>query len=686
NTADSSRSAVGENGASNAATDEQQQKPQEDQQQRHDSATQPPSPRRTSSATSRRAALLSRRQPSSEAPSPGKGADGVDMPSSSRTDSTTDSRSSAYLPEVTESQARVALWALLEPLVTVGLVGHLGADACLFAWDQAVIAGFGVMLPRVAAMVVAAAADKLGACLTFAVMSEALLSHAHLVSTSQLQELMEAHCMPSIRKEMRVSHKLCPEIIGPTLKTATDILDSAYSKRTREAQGARKAHVEHTLGPSRGGSVHRSETKERVQLDLSRAAARGSGGSSNDSSDVSLRFDDDDDDDAGRRDDTKDKPRASKARGKGGEERDKGKGHRGSEKKSSGAKKNTSSNASPHRKASSSSGLSAIAENAGKAGAAKSEITRSRTRGGNASDAVARTSSAAAVAVAAEAAAASKKAGDKKNTKQILSATTKRQASVGSSSGKNINEATESHTEGSSEQTSSNDGGHNEQRHDRKSRRRSRGRDTSGSDKKRASTESEGGEKSAARSKGERRNSRSRRTSAAESSDLSEDDGSMAVDRQYGNEGGNSSKMSTSVGKGRTSDRGKDKKKKQYGKRKQSESVDNGGEKGARRRSERAKGIKTSSSSRRKLSRSSERRSQRDGDTWRETKQGAAKAHEAKPQRQASRGVKTRGVSGAPSADDDSDHSAETTAAPPTAAVSPLRKLIRGFRGLKKKG
>lgn len=50
---------------------------------------------------------------------------------------------------------------------------------------------------------------------------------------------MEAHCMPSIRKEMRVSHKLCPEIIGPTLKTATAILDSAYSKRTREAQEVR---------------------------------------------------------------------------------------------------------------------------------------------------------------------------------------------------------------------------------------------------------------------------------------------------------------------------------------------------------------------------------------------------------------------------------------------------------------
>lgn len=42
--------------------------------------------------------------------------------------------------------------------------------------------------------------------------------------------------MPAIRKEMRVSHKLCPEIVGPTLQTATEILDSAYSKKTREKQ------------------------------------------------------------------------------------------------------------------------------------------------------------------------------------------------------------------------------------------------------------------------------------------------------------------------------------------------------------------------------------------------------------------------------------------------------------------
>lgn len=89
---------------------------------------------------------------------------------------------SRALAKVNSSQARAALWALLRPLLSVGLVGHLNADACLFAWDQAVIGGFGVMLPRVAAMIVAAAADKLQACVTFARLSEALLSHSHLVS------------------------------------------------------------------------------------------------------------------------------------------------------------------------------------------------------------------------------------------------------------------------------------------------------------------------------------------------------------------------------------------------------------------------------------------------------------------------------------------------------------------------
>ncbi|CAM9738436.1 unnamed protein product [Ectocarpus sp. 13 AM-2016] len=673
NTDDSSSSAVGETRASNAATDEQQHQPQENQQQGQDRATQPPSPRRTSAATSRRAALLSQGQPSSEAPSLGKGSDGVDMPSSSRTDSTTDSRTSVHLPEVTEYQARVALWALLEPLVTMGLVGHLGADACLFAWDQAVIAGFDVMLPRVAAMVLAAAADKLGACLTFAVMSEALISHTHLVSTSQLQELMEAHCMPSIRKEMRVSHKLCPEIIGPTLKTATDILDSAYSKRTREAQEARKAHVEHTLGPSRGGSVHRGQTKERIQLDLSRTAVRGSSRGGSNGSNASLGFDDDDD--AGRSNVTKDKPRISKARGNGAQGRDKGKGHRGDEKQGSGAKKNASSHAPLHRNGS--FDPSAIAENAGQAGASMSEFTRTRTRGRNASNALARTGSA---AVLAEATTASKKLGVK-NTKRKLSAATKRQASV-RSTGKDDSEDTESQTEGSSEQISSNDGGPNEQRHDQKTRRRSRGRGTSESYLSNRGI-GEGGEKSGARSKGERRNSRSRRASAAASSDLSEDEGSMTIDGQSGNKGGRSPTISTSVSKVCVSDRGKDKKK-QDGKGKQLASADDGGEK-VIRRSEKAKAEKKTSSSRRTLSRSHERSSQRDGDTRRETKQGTAKTQGTKSQRHASRGVKSRGSSGASSADDGREGSAETKAAPPTAAVSPIRRLFGGFGGLKKK-
>ena len=47
---------------------------------------------------------------------------------------------------------------------------------------------------------------------------------------------MEDHCIPAIREEMRVSEKLSPTIIGPTLKAATEILHNAYSKRTREAQ------------------------------------------------------------------------------------------------------------------------------------------------------------------------------------------------------------------------------------------------------------------------------------------------------------------------------------------------------------------------------------------------------------------------------------------------------------------
>lgn len=91
-------------------------------------------------------------------------------------------RGAIELPKVGAVEARVALCVLLQPLVSVGLVGHLSLDACLFAWDQAVIGGFDVMLPRLAAMVVAAAGDKLEACWTFARMSESLLSHTYLVS------------------------------------------------------------------------------------------------------------------------------------------------------------------------------------------------------------------------------------------------------------------------------------------------------------------------------------------------------------------------------------------------------------------------------------------------------------------------------------------------------------------------
>lgn len=82
-------------------------------------------------------------------------------------------------------QAQAALWDLLKPLVSMGLVGYLGADECLFVWDQAVMGGFGAMLPRATAMLLAAAKGKLEACGTFARMSEALLSHARLVSVRE---------------------------------------------------------------------------------------------------------------------------------------------------------------------------------------------------------------------------------------------------------------------------------------------------------------------------------------------------------------------------------------------------------------------------------------------------------------------------------------------------------------------
>lgn len=95
-----------------------------------------------------------------------------------------DLHSSGLFP-VNPDQARSALWALLHPIVSVGLVGHLGAEACLFAWDQAVIGGFEVMLPRITAMLLVAAGDKLEACGTFSTMSDAFLSHVHLVSVRE---------------------------------------------------------------------------------------------------------------------------------------------------------------------------------------------------------------------------------------------------------------------------------------------------------------------------------------------------------------------------------------------------------------------------------------------------------------------------------------------------------------------
>lgn len=83
--------------------------------------------------------------------------------------------------------ARFAISVLLRPLLSSGLVGYLGADACLFAWDQAIIGGFSAMLPRVAAMVAAAAltADETKAYSTFASVSDALAIRAPLIPVNR---------------------------------------------------------------------------------------------------------------------------------------------------------------------------------------------------------------------------------------------------------------------------------------------------------------------------------------------------------------------------------------------------------------------------------------------------------------------------------------------------------------------
>lgn len=164
-----------------AENDEQQQQQQKQSNNLGGESTAQPSSLRRVGSTSRRAALSRRRKGASSAVN----ANGQSAGDITATNPDSAGGSTVPLASVSESQARVALVALLKPLVTVGLVGHLGAEACLFAWDQAVIGGFGVMLPRVAAMVLAAAADKIQACLTFAVMSEALLSHAQIVSVRE---------------------------------------------------------------------------------------------------------------------------------------------------------------------------------------------------------------------------------------------------------------------------------------------------------------------------------------------------------------------------------------------------------------------------------------------------------------------------------------------------------------------
>ncbi|CAM9327817.1 unnamed protein product, partial [Choristocarpus tenellus] len=135
--------------------------------------------------------------------------------------------------------ARRGLKALLSPLVTVSLVGYLRKDSLMFVWDQAVMGGFGAMVPRVAAMIVASIGSELMMCSSEARMALTLHTHSPTVTVSQLQELMERHCLVSVRQELKVGEGLAPEIVGPDLKTATNILEQAYSFHTRGFQKVR---------------------------------------------------------------------------------------------------------------------------------------------------------------------------------------------------------------------------------------------------------------------------------------------------------------------------------------------------------------------------------------------------------------------------------------------------------------
>ncbi|CAM9345393.1 unnamed protein product [Phaeothamnion confervicola] len=103
-----------------------------------------------------------------------------------------------------EKAAREAVTRLLKPLVDAALVGFVSRDVCLFAWDQCLIAGFDVVLPRLAAMLAVALQEDLMSCTTFDTLRRSFEVHARLVTVEALKALMEKHCMKRLREELQL--------------------------------------------------------------------------------------------------------------------------------------------------------------------------------------------------------------------------------------------------------------------------------------------------------------------------------------------------------------------------------------------------------------------------------------------------------------------------------------------------
>ncbi|CAM9674037.1 unnamed protein product, partial [Discosporangium mesarthrocarpum] len=139
-------------------------------------------------------------------------------------------------PLLDPKAAKEGLRSLLMPLVSVALVGHLSKDSLVFVWDQAVMGGFHAIIPRFAAMVLASVEQELLLCSTMVRMSNVVHDHSLIITVSQLQELMEKHCMSTLRKELEVGEKLAPVLVGPDLETATQIMEQTYSIHTRDLQ------------------------------------------------------------------------------------------------------------------------------------------------------------------------------------------------------------------------------------------------------------------------------------------------------------------------------------------------------------------------------------------------------------------------------------------------------------------